>query len=112
MTQRFGRKEPSTLIPRSETDLLTSSIRSHGISSLVSQSISGSPPVHGGAGATNGVPECLAAYLPNEILKILRRKPESCCTTCDDGTPPHSDVMLRWTAKPEGSKQGWPMPNT
>jgi hypothetical protein len=39
------------LIPRSETELMTSCIRSHGISSLDSQSISGSlPPVHGGAG--------------------------------------------------------------
>ena len=41
------------MIPRSETDLLTSSIRSHGISSLASQSMSGYlPPVNGGAGAT------------------------------------------------------------
>ena len=57
-------------------------------------------------GETNGVPECLVAYPPNEILKILRRKPESCYMSCDDGTPTHSSVTLRWTAKLEGSTQG------
>jgi hypothetical protein len=68
--------------PCPETDLVTSSIRSHGISSLTSQAICRS---RGGAGARNGVPGCLAVYRPNEILKILRKKPESCCTVARMG---------------------------
>jgi hypothetical protein len=66
--QRFGRKESSTLIPRSETDLLTSSIRSHGISSLASQSISGYlPPVHGERGRRMGCQNVSQLTLPTKF---------------------------------------------
>ena len=84
----------------------------HTLAFVVSASGETTEVIHGGAGATKGVPGCLAAYPPSEILKILRRKPESCYTSCDDGTPTRSDAMRRWTAKPEGSTQGLSMPNT
>src|ERR1700687_4146825 len=85
----------SSEVTCSETDLLTSSIRLRGISSLASQQISWLFIfVQREAGAMKGVPRCLAVYPPNEILKILGRKQENCYMTCDDGTPRHSDGII------------------
>src|SRR5271157_3811887 len=95
----------------SETDLLTSSIRLRGVSSLApNKSVGSLFSFQREAGAMKGVPRCIAAYPPNEILKISGKKQENCYMTCDDRTLGHSGGIIRWIAKLEGSLQGWPTP--